>query len=151
MLPGSMLEMRDPTAQEVAEQADAAIAMECPAGSVAMWDGRVCEYPHAAAPLRVGRKQCRKVGLRGAGHGSFARKTEGERVVLHATYCRLLMRPQEAYSDEVAESLVAKWGTGMSTLLGREDYLQKVDFGMGMSDAAAGLEAFSRTMANARS
>ena len=43
MLPGSMLEMRDPTAQEVAEQGDAAIAMECPAGSVAMWDGRVCE------------------------------------------------------------------------------------------------------------
>ena len=151
MLPGSMLEMRDPTAQEVAEQADAAIAMECPAGSVAMWDGRVCEHPHAAPLLRVGRKQCRKVGLRGAGHGSFARKTEGERVVLHATYCRLLMRPQEAYSDEVAESLVAKWGTGMSTLLGREDYLQKVDFGMAMSDAAAGFEAFSRTMANARS
>ena len=53
MLPGSMLEMRDPTAQEVqvAEQGNAAIAMECPAGSVAMWDGRVCEYRHAAAPL----------------------------------------------------------------------------------------------------
>ena len=67
--------------------------------------------------------------------------------MLHATYCRLLMRPQEAYSDEVADSLVAKWGTGMSTLLGREDYLQKVDFGM----ASGGLEAFSRTMANARS
>ena len=23
--------------------------------------------------------------------------------MLHATYCRLLMRPQEAYSDEVAD------------------------------------------------
>ena len=54
MLPGSMLEMRDPTAQEVqvAEQGDAAIAMECPAGSVAMWDGRVCEYPSLMLRLR---------------------------------------------------------------------------------------------------
>ena len=67
-------------------------------------------------------------------------------MVLHATYCRLLMRPQEAYSEEVADALVAKWGTRMSTLLGREDYLQKVNF-----DMAAGLEAFSRTMANVRS
>ena len=27
-------------------------------------------------------------------------------------------------ADEVADALVAKWGTGMSTLLGREDYLR---------------------------
>ena len=54
VLPGSMLEMRDPTAQEVqvAEQGGAAIAMECPAGSVAMWDGRVCEYPSLMLRLR---------------------------------------------------------------------------------------------------
>ena len=119
-----MLEMRHPTAEESTqpESTEAAIAMECPAGSVVMWDGRVW-------------------------HGSFARETEGERVVLHATYYRLLMRPHEAYTEEVADTLCTQWGAQMSSLLGREDYIQKVDI---MTDPRF-MEKFATTMRNVRS
>ena len=66
--------------------------------------------------------------------------------VLHATYNRLLMRPQEAYEDAVADALCLKWGVGVSSLLGREDFLQEVDF-----DLSAGFEKMMRTIDNVRS
>ena len=118
VLPGSMAEMRHPTAAESAEQEEGVVAIECPAGSLVLWDGRVW-------------------------HGSFPRQAEGKRVALHVTYNRLLMRPIEAYSDEQADALCAKWGKAMSTLLGREDYLQKASL--------PSLETFSQTMLNVRS
>ena len=63
--------------------------------------------------------------------------------MLHATYCRLLMRPLEAYTEEDAEKLCGKWRTPMAVLLGREDSMQKV--------AMANIETFPQTMLNARS
>lgn len=101
VLPGSMGLLRPPTPEETADDA-ACIAMECPAGSVVLWDGRVW-------------------------HGNFARSIEGQRVVLHATYQRLLMRPSEDYSD-VADDLIEAYGAPMSQLLGREDFLYKKHF-----------------------
>lgn len=53
------------------------------------------------------------------------------------------MRPLEAYSEEDAEALCSKFGTPMSTLLGREDCMQKV--------AMAKIETFPQTMLNVRS
>lgn len=44
VLPGSMLEMRNSTAEEATDGTANSIPMECSAGSVVMWDGRVCTY-----------------------------------------------------------------------------------------------------------
>ena len=60
VVPGTSRHLRHPSEDEVAENYGA-IAMECPAGSVVFWDGRIW-------------------------HGNFARNSDGQRVVLHATY-----------------------------------------------------------------
>jgi hypothetical protein len=119
VVPGTNRHLRHPTEQEEQDSA-AAIATECPAGSVVVWDGRVW-------------------------HGNYARNIDGQRVVLHATYYRLLMRPANDYSD-VADELIATYGKPMSTLLGREDYMYKKGTEY-MNDP----EIFTSTMNNARS
>ena len=78
--------------------------------------------------------------------GARQLRAGGERALLHATHCRLLARPREAYADAVADALCERWGAPMSTLLGREDCLRKVGF-----DFAAGFGAFAHTMRSARS
>lgn len=96
IIPGSNALRRHPNKQETEEKAGA-IAIECKPGSVAMWDGNLW-------------------------HASYPRNTEGERIVCHITYTRLMMRPVEDYSAH-ADDLIAAHGEQMSQLLGREDML----------------------------
>ncbi len=118
VLPGSNQFRRHPSAEESANAGG--VPMASSAGSLALWDGRVW-------------------------HGNFPRTIDGQRVVLHATYYRLLMRPGEDYSD-VAEGLIDTYGQPMSQLLGREDFLYKKHF-----DYAKGYDVFVRTVNNAKS
>lgn len=96
VIPGSANLRRHPDADEV-KAAKGAIAIECPPGSVALWDGNIW-------------------------HSNWPRKTNGERVVCHITYTRLMMRPVEDYSHQ-ADGLIEKHGERMAQLLGREDFL----------------------------
>ena len=99
VVPGSHRHRRMPTLEERAAK-DGAIAIECPAGSVAVWDGSVW-------------------------HGNWPRTTPGQRVVLHVAYTRLMMRPMESYPPHIEDQLVAEHGDGMAQLLGRHDFLAK--------------------------
>ena len=96
VIPGSNNLLRHPSAHEVREVAGA-IAIECPAGSVAMWDGNVW-------------------------HSNWPRNLKGERVVCHITYTRLMMRPVEDYSAS-ADELISEHGERMAQLMGRQDFL----------------------------
>ena len=120
VVPGTRSLLRHPTDEESAAAVERAIAMECPAGSVALWDGRVW-------------------------HGNWPRNIDGQRVVLHASYYRVLLRQGDNYSD-VADELIARYGTPMSQLLGEEDYFYKKDF-----DYVNDYAKFVRTLNNARS
>ncbi len=75
-----------------------AIAIECPPGSFAMWDGSLL-------------------------HSNYPRVIEGERVVCHITYTRLRMRLVEDYAA-YADALIDEHGENMGQMLGREDMLQ---------------------------
>ena len=120
VVPGTRPLLRHPTDEESAAAVERAIAMECPAGSVALWDGRVW-------------------------HGNWPRNIDGQRAVLHASYYRVLLRQGDNYSD-VADELIARYGTPMSQLLGEEDYFYKKDF-----DYVNDYAKFVRTLNNARS
>ena len=96
LIPGSNSLRRHPMPNEIAE-GNGAIAVQCPPGSVAMWDGNIW-------------------------HGNYERKTEGERVVCHITYTRLMMRPVEDYSHHAAD-LIEDHGDVMAQLLGHKDFL----------------------------
>jgi ectoine hydroxylase-related dioxygenase (phytanoyl-CoA dioxygenase family) len=96
VIPGSNVLHRHPDGNEIRDMAGA-IAIECPAGSVAMWDGNIW-------------------------HSNWPKNTEGERVVCHITYTRLMMRPVEDYSA-AADPLVEAHGETMAQLLGRHDFL----------------------------
>ena len=119
VVPGSNKHLRHPTEDEIAAS-HGAIPMVCPVGSIVFWDGRVW-------------------------HGNYARTLGGERVVLHATYYRLLMRPADDYSD-IAEELVENYGPRMSQLLGLDDYMYEKSF-----DYANDYDTFEKTLINARS
>ena len=99
VVPRSHKHRRNPTPEEVAAK-DGAIAIECPAGSVAVWDGALW-------------------------HGNWPRTLPGERVVLHISYTRLMMRPMESYPPEIEAELIAEHGPEMADLLGRNDFLNK--------------------------
>ena len=120
VVPGTRALLRHPTDEESAAAVERAIAMECPAGSVALWDGRVW-------------------------HGNWPRDIDGQRVVLHASYYRVLLRQGDNYSH-VADELIARYGTPMSQLLGEEDYFYKKDF-----DYVGDYAKFVRTLNNAKS
>ena len=96
VIPGSQTLRRHPNAQET-EALAGAIAVECPAGSVVMWDGKIW-------------------------HGNWSREAAGERVVSHITYTRLMCRPVEDYSAD-ADKLIEAHGQPMAQLMGREDSL----------------------------
>ena len=96
VIPGSQTLRRHPNPEETKALAGA-IAIECPPGSVAMWDGSIW-------------------------HSNWPRRAEGERVVCHITYSRLMMRTVEDYSAH-ADDLIEAHGPKMAQLLGREDFL----------------------------
>jgi ectoine hydroxylase-related dioxygenase (phytanoyl-CoA dioxygenase family) len=96
VIPGSNALHRHPDPDEVAAK-EGAIAIECPPRSVAMWDGNLW-------------------------HANWPREIEGERVVAHITYTRLMMRQIEDYGA-IADDLVERYGERMAQLLGREDSL----------------------------
>jgi hypothetical protein len=98
IVPGSNTLRRHPDREET-EACTGAIAIECPAGSVAMWDGNLW-------------------------HSNYPRTIDGERVVCHITYTRLMCRPVEDYGPW-AEELIGTHGETMSQLLGRADALFK--------------------------
>ena len=89
---------RHPHAAE-AEELNGAVPIECPPGSVAMWDGKLW-------------------------HSNYPRTIEGERVVCHITYTRLMCRQVEDYTTDT-DDLIALYGERMSQLLGRDDSLFK--------------------------
>ena len=103
--------------EEVAEK-DGAIAIECPAGSAVVWDGSVW-------------------------HGNWPRTIPGQRVVLHVSYTRLMMRPMESYPPEIEEQLIVEHGDGMAQLLGRHDFLAK-------PEGKRALQSFYHAIANSR-
>lgn len=96
VIPGSNALHRHPNRKETEEKAGA-VPIECPPGSVAMWDGNLW-------------------------HASYPRMAAGERIVCHITYTRLMMRPVEDYSA-YADNLIEAHGDLMSQMLGREDML----------------------------
>ncbi len=96
IVPGSANLRRHPNDQE-AEEAAGAIAIECPPGSVPMWDGNIW-------------------------HSNYPRTLDGERVVCHITYTRLMMRQVEDYAAH-ADDLINAHGDKMAQLLGRDDML----------------------------
>jgi hypothetical protein len=55
-------------------------------------------------------------------HSNYPRTLEGERVVSHITYTRLMMRPVEDYAAH-ADDLISAHGERMAQLMGREDML----------------------------
>ena len=96
IVPGSGSQRRHPNEQECAEM-HGAIAGECPAGSVVLWDGNVW-------------------------HSNYPRVIDGQRVVCHITYSRLMMRPVENYALAKTE-LTELYGKRMAQLLGDDDFL----------------------------
>ncbi len=96
IIPGSNTQHRHPDGEEI-RALDGATAIECPTGSIAMWDGNLW-------------------------HSNYPRTLEGDRVVCHITYSRLMMRPVEDYSA-YADGLIETHGDPMAQLLGREDML----------------------------
>ncbi len=98
IIPGSNVLRRHPNREETAAQRGA-VPVECPPGSVVLWDGNLW-------------------------HSNYPRAVDGERVVCHITYTRMMCRPVEDYADH-ADRLIAEHGARMSQLLGREDSLFK--------------------------
>ena len=96
VIPGSANLRRHPNETEV-EALAGAIAIECAAGSIALWDGNLW-------------------------HSNWPKTTGGERVVCHITYSRLMMRPVEDYREH-ADNLIERYGEGMAQLMGRHDFL----------------------------
>ena len=79
VMPGTNALLRHPNEDEI-KTAQNMVTMDCPAGSIAIWDGRVW---HANAP----------------------KNTDGQRVVLHTSYQRMVVRPNEDFSD-VADEMI---------------------------------------------
>ncbi len=96
LIPGSNRHRRHPDADEINDLSQA-MAIECPAGSIALWDGNLW-------------------------HSNYPRRLDGERVVCHITYTRLMMRPVEDYGAH-AERLIAEHGDAMASMLGQDDML----------------------------
>ena len=96
IIPGSNRHHRHPDGQEISDLRDA-VPIECPPGSIALWDGNLW-------------------------HSNYPRSLDGERVVCHITYTRLMMRQVEDYSSH-AESLIETYGEPMARMLGQDDML----------------------------
>ena len=98
IIPGSHTARRHPDGDEI-RALKGAQPIECPAGSVALWDGNIW-------------------------HSNYPRQLEGERVVCHITYTRLMMRQVENY-EPWADELIEQHGEEMAQLLGQRDLLFK--------------------------
>jgi len=98
VIPGSHQLRRHPNEAEI-EALAGAQAIECPPGSVALWDGNIW-------------------------HSNYPRSAAGTRVVCHITYSRLMMRQVEDYGPW-ADALIESHGDIMNQLLGRNDLLFK--------------------------
>jgi hypothetical protein len=96
IIPGTNELHRHPDGDEV-KALEGAVAIECPAGSVALWDGNLW-------------------------HSNYPRTIDGNRVVCHITYTRLMMRPVEDYGAH-ADALIEAYGEQMAQMLGRDDML----------------------------
>ena len=96
IIPGTNRQRRHPDADEIRDLSEA-VAIECPTGAIALWDGNLW-------------------------HSNYPRTLDGERVVCHITYTRLMMRPVEDYGTH-ADSLIDRYGEPMARMLGREDML----------------------------
>ncbi|MEM8768184.1 MAG: phytanoyl-CoA dioxygenase family protein [Pseudomonadota bacterium] len=96
IIPGSNHLRRHPDDAEIGAL-EGAVPIECPPGSVALWDGNLW-------------------------HSNYPRRLEGERVVCHITYTRLMMRQVEDYGAH-ADALIDAHGPTMAQLLGRDDML----------------------------
>jgi Phytanoyl-CoA dioxygenase (PhyH) len=91
IIPGTQRHRRNPTPEE-GQLLEGAIAVECPPGSVVLWDGAVW-------------------------HGNYPRTEPGDRVVLHVTYTRLAYRPVHDFSY-VTDEFRAGASPQMQVLLG---------------------------------
>jgi hypothetical protein len=91
IIPGTQRHRRNPTFEE-GRALDGAIPVECPPGSVVLWDGAVW-------------------------HGNYPRTEPGERVVLHVTYTRLAYRPVHDFSY-LTDDFRANASPQMRALLG---------------------------------
>ncbi|MEC8046723.1 MAG: phytanoyl-CoA dioxygenase family protein [Pseudomonadota bacterium] len=96
IVPGSGAKRRHPSQAEC-DELRGAVPIECSAGSVVLWDGNLW-------------------------HSNYPRTVDGERVVCHVTYSRLMMRPVENYSVS-KERLINMYGDRMAQLLGEDDFL----------------------------
>jgi hypothetical protein len=96
IIPGTNRFRRHPDADEIKDLSNA-VSIECPAGAIALWDGNLW-------------------------HSNYPRTLDGERVVCHITYTRLMMRQVEDYSAH-ADSLIETYGEPMARMLGQEDML----------------------------
>ena len=114
VVPSSNHHKRHPRADEVTAEPGAE-STECPAGSIVVWSGSTW-------------------------HCSGPRTMPGERVVFHATFCRLALRPIESY-DHLDEDWLKEQPYAMRVLLGREDFLQSE------GALAHGAETYARTVA----
>jgi ectoine hydroxylase-related dioxygenase (phytanoyl-CoA dioxygenase family) len=91
VIPGSHRERRHPGE---AEREQEAVAVECPRGSILVWDGATW-------------------------HGSYSRTAPGERVALHVMFNRMAVRPFEAYG--LPRELIERNPPELASLLGLDD------------------------------
>ena len=119
VIPGTHKLRRHPTTEEE-EACEGAIAIECPKGSIPLWDGSVW-------------------------HGSYPREEPGERVVLHMTYSRLALRTVEDYSH-LGQELLDRNPPEMATLLGRTDFFGSTTATSGGAD----MKLFRKTAAQSK-
>jgi hypothetical protein len=91
VVPGSHRRRRHP---EDGELEDEAVAIECPRGSILVWDGAIW-------------------------HGSYARSAPGERVALHVMFNRMALRPFETY--DLPREVLARNRPEFASLLGLND------------------------------
>ena len=87
VIPGTQILKRHPNEEE-SNDLGGSVAIECSAGSIALWDGNIW-------------------------HAAYDRDTPGARVVAHMSYSRLAMRPVEDYSNE-ADMLIERHGGRMA-------------------------------------
>ena len=107
VVPGSHVHRRHPNSEEIASE-PGAIPIECPANSLACWDGSVW-------------------------HGNYPREIDGDRVVLHITFGRLCLRTVENY-DHLDEDWLAGKPAPLRVMLGREDFLGSTTIERGSAD-----------------
>ena len=96
IVPGSHLRKRHP---EPGEDLDQAVPIEMAKGSIALWDGATW-------------------------HAQADRSLPGERVTLHQTYSRMILRTYDSYRG-IAEEILDRNPPELTTLAGLDDLFEK--------------------------